>query len=102
MDDLERELRRSLRRVEPRAGFADRVMAKLDAPVRETPRRAWMAPGWAVAAGLAVVLAGGSLYHQQQERARAEAARDQLLLALEITAKQLDHLRRQVNSQESR
>ena len=103
MDELESRLRKSLERVEPRAGFADRVMAKLEAPVREMPRRgAWIAPRWAAAAGLAVVLAGGSFYHQQQERARAEAARDQLLLALQITGKQFDHLRKQVNPQESR
>ena len=103
MDELERQLRNSLGRVEPPAGFADRVLASLAQPARLAPRRPlWTAPRWAVAAALAVVVAGGSFFYQRQEQARAEAARDQLLLALRITGKQFDHLRKQVNPQESR
>jgi len=79
--DIESDLKRALRRESPPAGFAQRVMARVDAPL---PRRA---PWWrAVAAGLLLtVLGGGWAAHKQIERREGERARDEVMLALRIT-----------------
>lgn len=93
--DLERELRNTLRRKDPPPGFANRVMARLEpqkmrkAPPRWTP--------WAVAAAL-LLSSGGGLVYRHQQLARGEQAKEQLLLALQVTGAQLDHVRARVRS----
>lgn len=100
---LEDDLRAALRPVEPPEGFEQRVLARLDESGgnRRGPARTFSA--WAAAAGLAFAsVAGIAVYnHQQQEalqRQRALDARDQLILALQITGKKLDAVRAQINS----
>jgi uncharacterized protein HemX len=99
MKRLEEELGKALERVEPPAGFAQRVMARAAASEQTKSRTEWTWLGfvhtrglrWAVAGALCLALgAGGVLYRlEQQRRARGEEAKQQLMLALRITADEL-------------
>lgn len=105
MSRLEDELRQSLKREEPRAGFAERVMARIAA--EREPETFWArftswfnaAPlaraGLAAALCLTAVL-GVQYEHQRQERERGEAAKRQLLIALRVTGSQLRAVRDKV------
>src|SRR5438045_2410978 len=78
--DIESDLKRAMRRESPPAGFAERVMARVDVPRR---RRA---PWWrAAAAGLVLTsIVGGWAAHQEIRRREGERARDEVMLALRI------------------
>ena len=85
MSDLENQLRKVLRRREPSEGFADRVMARIPAaPERRKPLLWWR---WVAAAAACVLLAAG--VGRYEEHKRGIQARDQLMLAVEITEKKL-------------
>ncbi len=91
MSRLEDELRTALRREQPSAGFAGRVLARA-----AQPRRSFWdffhlpAFRWAVAGALALIMVVAGLeYRREQERARGEAAKQQLMLALRITGSKL-------------
>lgn len=96
MTPLDPELRNLLRRKEPPAGFANRVMARLDErPARETfaqrlsaffrrPALRWVA----VAAVVCVIAVAGIIRHQHQERVRERA--EQAISALEIARSELN------------
>ena len=106
MSNLEDALRSALRRKDPAAGFAARVVGKaVGKPVESswvvsgmtagrTGRRPWRtapwsaAPWWtaAVAAGLTVVWMGSAVY----ERWREERAGRQAMVALEIASEKLN------------
>ncbi len=94
-DRLDRELRRALARREPPEGFADRVLAAAEAraSVRERRFHWWRMPRLAVAvAACLLVLAAGlavERHRRREVRARGEAARQQVMLALRITAAKL-------------
>ncbi len=107
MNDVEDELRRMLRPVEPPAGFAERVMRALperQAPapvmpltvVRSTPRtHAWQR--FSVPAALAASLVVAVLLGQHVATDRAEreqraglAASRELMQALRVTSQKLD------------
>jgi hypothetical protein len=110
--DIENQLRRALRPVDPSAGFAERVMRALPA---STPRAApvvvlrpaarpnlWrrLSTPAALAASLVVaVLLGQQAGRQQVEREQRAglAARAELLQALRITSKKLDLAYQAVN-----
>lgn len=100
-DDLDRALRTALKPVEPTDGFADRVMARVEAPApvrgRQTISRARWFP-MALAASVAI-LAAVLLHERQlrQERAGIEA-RQQLIEALRISGEKLDLAYRVVNA----
>ncbi len=86
--DLDRELENALRRSAPPAGFAARVMARIEA--EEGSRRPFGRPsvrrGWrAVAAGiLLTAIAGGWAAQRAIERREGERARDEVMVALRI------------------
>jgi len=90
---LEEELRNAMRREEPPEGFAGRVLAQ----VQETKQSAWTGIfalrnlRWALAGAmcLALAVAGIEYKRAQDEHARGEAAKQQLMLALRITADKL-------------
>ena len=94
MNELHDELRRALRREDPPAGFADRVMRRLETRQPE-PRIPMVKPSlmrWAAAAMLVAALGGGLQYRgvqQERERIRGEAAKEQVMKALRITADKL-------------
>jgi hypothetical protein len=87
--DLEKELRRALRPVEPQAGFAARVAARIDAERRRRvpPPRLWA--GAALAASLVLAVLGTHQWELQRERQGLEA-RAQLIQALRVTSEKLD------------
>lgn len=90
-------LRHALRRREPPPGFAERVLERLrsqPAAPEQWPRRwSWVA----VAASIALLLAGGWQYREYRQRLRGEQAREQLLEALQITAAKLEALRDRIH-----
>ncbi|MCC7175424.1 MAG: hypothetical protein IT159_09535 [Bryobacterales bacterium] len=103
MDRLEDALREALRREAPPQGFAERVVARnavLGKKGTWDVLRGWLAPGpakWAAAAALAIVLLAGIQHTSElRRRARGEAARDQVLTALRITAVKLEQARAKV------
>ncbi len=109
MKNLDDELTNALRREEPPAGFADRVLGRVaEQPVVEQtwgpasggPIRLKADPTsiekrvsflhWAAAAALVAAVAGG-LDHvaKQKERAEGEAAKDRVVQALHIAGNKL-------------
>jgi hypothetical protein len=104
MSDLESELRRALRPVEPPPGFAERVMRALPSQrppatvtplliARPTPRvNAWrrLSTPVALAASLLVaVLLGQNMAIEREQRAGRAASRE-LMQALRVTSQKLD------------
>ncbi len=95
----EEALRGALRRCEPPTGFAERVLERVGreaaVAVRRRPRP-WLR--WvAVAASLALLVAGGYQYREHRVRLRGEQARDQLLEALRVTETKLKLVREHIN-----
>lgn len=99
MKELDDELRDLLRRKQPPAGFAERVLRRAeersypqDAVRPATRLVAWRRPlvGLAAAAALVAAVAGGIQYRSVEkaraERAAGEAAKEQVMQALRITA----------------
>jgi hypothetical protein len=94
MRDFEDQLRESLRRTEPPAGFADRVIARAAAE-RDDNRRRWTR--WGVAGAMAASLFAGALgIGQWRERQRGQEAREQLLQAMEITGSKLQRIQKKI------
>jgi RNA polymerase sigma factor (sigma-70 family) len=100
-------LRNALQRVEPPAGFTDRVMARArkgNGPL-SGHGSAWSAAGgsmarWAAAAVLVVAVTGGVWYRAELRRqAEGEAARRQVLLSLRIAGAKLQHVQAKVLNQ---
>jgi hypothetical protein len=89
MDKLEEQLKQALTRQDPPAGFADRVAAACPAeraaPIRFTGYRAF-------AAGLLLLFAGGAAYRRHE----GEAAKQQVITALRITAGKLGRIQARV------
>jgi hypothetical protein len=113
MKDLDGELRHALRREEPPAGFAERVMRKtirLTASAKATavkkpdptnitaptPKLSFV--HWAAAAALVAAVAGGFDYiAKEKERAEGEAAKDRVVLALQIAGSKLQLVQTKIN-----
>lgn len=98
MSRLEEKLREALKPEEPPSGFADRVMATAHASSRSG---IFMRQGlrWLVAGGLCALIAVGGIgyYHQRAEKAQSEAAKQQLMLALQIAGEQLQLVQSKIN-----
>ena len=101
---LEQELRASLRARPAPDGFADRVLARVDAlPHHEPapwPVRTIRNPGvrGAIAATLLLAVGvGGYFEHQRERQIAGEHARQQVLLALRITSSTLQDVRNKVD-----
>jgi hypothetical protein len=99
MKRLEEELGKAFERVDPPAGFAERVMARVATGERTQARTKWMWLGffpsnglrWAATGALCLALAAGGILvrREQQRRAQGERAKEQLMLALRITSSKL-------------
>ena len=100
MDRLEDALREALRRKQAPEGFAERVVARHAAPNWRQKLWLWFEPPslrWAGAAALTLVLAAGVQYtSEQRRRSQGEAAKEQVLTALRITADKLEYTRAKV------
>ena len=104
--DLERELKQALRRVEPPAGFADRVIGRaagreqkrgkvLVMPVRWRP---WVSGAIAATLAIGVFTAQEIRVHQEkvEQQRKAELAKQQFETALQITNETLSDVRQQI------
>jgi hypothetical protein len=102
------DLRDALRRVDPPAGFAERVInktrgvhnvrLKADATNVASPRPSFR---WAVAATLvAATIGGGVWYRAEEQRREGEEARRQVLLSLNIAGSKLRSVEMKVNTHE--
>lgn len=102
MKELDDDLRDALRREPAPPGFAERVLRHAEEQARrqdvDRPRLqslGWRRPivGWAIAASLVAAVAGGVQYRNferaREERAAGEAAREDVIKALRITATKL-------------
>ena len=92
MDEFEELLREQLQRREPPAGFAERVMSRV---AQQRPRRRQWPRLLALAASVTVMTIGVSeayRYHQ------ARQAKEQLMVALEITAAKIEVAQAKVNA----
>ena len=89
--NIEQELQRALRRQQPPAGFAERVLARTG----PKPAAAHTAPSpihkWLAAAAAVALLASGAAryYEHQQAAAEAERVNQEISLALRITSEKL-------------
>lgn len=93
MDRFEEQLKNALRRESPSSGFGSRVQARVAREThRKTPRWNWFPRlRWAIAlVVLCVGLIGGLEYrHVREEKARGEAARQQVMVALRIAGSKI-------------
>lgn len=95
MSRLDDELKYALRREEPPPGFADRVLARAEA---RQPARRW----WPVAIAATVLLAAGLEFeHERRLRAEGEQAKQQVMLALEITGSKLQFIKEKIHAIDS-
>jgi hypothetical protein len=96
------ELRDALRRVDPPAGFADRVLdkARREQPVRAKADRPVK---FALAATLVIAtISGGLWYRAEEKRKEGEEARRQVLLSLSIAGSKLRSIEMKVNREQER
>lgn len=102
IDEFENELREHLQARSAPAGFADRVMRRVERP---RPRRVWRflwqpVWRWAAVAALLLITVLGGLEHERQERLAGERARRQVLLALRITGTALRQVQQKVSDEQ--
>ena len=103
MSGLEDRLRDALRREDPPEGFAERVLARAaeQEPAHgprwlswlEVPRLRWVA---AVASLAIVLVAGVELRERREQRSEGERAKQQVMVALRLTASQLQFTQEKV------
>jgi hypothetical protein len=95
-DELEQELKESLRLVAAPEGFVDRVMERVakkeQRRFRVMPQRISHVWQTAIAAMLlmSVLFGAGELVHRQQERRKAELVQHQFDVAMRVTGRTLD------------
>lgn len=84
--NLENDLKRALRRESPPAGFAGRVLQRIEA--EKAPKRPiwWRAAAASVTLGL---LLGGYATHRVVEHRKGEAAKEQVLTAMRIAGEKV-------------
>jgi len=96
-DPLERALRAALRPVDPGAGFAPATLRRLGTAASMRRRLRTGAGFAALAASLLLAFTLGSHVERQRERARAQYAREQLQIALEVTGSELRAVQRRLD-----
>jgi hypothetical protein len=107
-NEIDEQLKRALRRLEPPEGFADRVLARFQTQTSPTQRSIWTlwrmpSLRWAAVAALVAVAVTGIGYqlHERQEEAEAMVAKQQVMLALRITGSKLRVAKQRVKSIET-
>jgi hypothetical protein len=99
MNQFERDLRESLRRREPPADFAAKVLAR----TRDTEVRSVFSWRWLAIAALVVLMVGGTLFIQEQQRqVENERAKEQLMVALRITGSKVKEVQGRLNAIQQR
>ncbi len=90
MSRFEHDLRESLRRQQPPAGFAEQVIARARARERRITPTPWQ---WVAVAAMLVLMAGGfALVREQRRQAETERNKEQLIVALQITSSKLNRI----------
>lgn len=95
---LENDLSRILRREAPPAGFAERVMTRIEREEAPTRHRR---PAWWRAAAASVALTallGGWATHSYLQYRKAVHAKEQVLLALSIAGSKVRYAQQEVRS----
>ena len=89
MDPLEKDLREALSREPAPDWFADRVMARVrEQKPQPRPGLGWLR--WAAAMAMVVIVVGGVRFDQvRRERIAGEQAKQQWMLALQVTGAKL-------------
>ena len=99
MNQFERDLRESLRRRDPPGDFAAKVLAR----TRETESRSVFSWRWLAVAALVLVMIGGTLFIQEQQRqVENERAKEQLMVALRITGTKVKEVQDRLNAIQDR
>jgi hypothetical protein len=100
MSRFERDLRESLRRRQPPAGFAEQVIARARARERRsmlTLRR------WVAIAAVLLLMAGGiALVREQRRQAQAAHNKQQLIVALQIASSKLNRVQGRLSAIQQR
>lgn len=98
MDRMERDLREALGREPASEWFAERVMARLrEQKPAPRPALGWLR--WAAAAAMLVVVLAVVRFDQiRRERAAGEEAKEQLMLALQVTGSKLHSVQVRIQS----
>lgn len=99
---FERDLRDRMRRTEPPAGFADRVMQRLKSEtVDARPAQSEVSRRWAlrsIAAALVLTVGIGVIGYRTEQRRRGAEAAEQALVALRITSEKMNVARETIQS----
>jgi hypothetical protein len=95
MSDFEQELRRTLQRREPPRDLTPQIMARIG----DAPKHRWFPVSFAwrpalAAAAVVLMLIGG--IDRYREYRRGQEAKEQLMLALEITAQKVSFVQQKV------
>jgi len=99
MNQFERDLRESLRRREPPADFAAKVLAR----TRDTEVRSVFSWRWLAIAALVVLMVGGTLFIQEQQRqVENERTKQQLMVAMRITGSKIKEVQDRLNAIQER
>jgi hypothetical protein len=99
--NLDRDLKRALRRERPAPGLAERVLARVEHE-RVAARPSWPRTWRAVAASfLLTAVVGGFAAHEaaQRRRAEGEKAAEQVLVAMRIAGEKVRHAQHAVTGQ---
>jgi hypothetical protein len=99
--NLEHDLRRALRRESPPAGFAGRVMQRIEVEDRQSclsgqTRWAVLHQGWWRAAAATVMLAAVLGGYRIHEIRKGEQAKEQILRAMSIASEKAAYAQKQV------
>jgi hypothetical protein len=95
MSDFEQDLKRTLQRRKPPRDLTPRIMARIG----DTPKRRWPAVSFAwrpalAAAAVVLTLAGG--IDRYRDYRKGQEAKEQLMLALQITAQKISIVQQKV------
>jgi len=116
------ELRDALTRVEPPAGFAERVLEQVrlqkdqvrlkadttrpsstrQSSTRQLPRRLPVFTRWAMAAAIVVAVGGGTWYGLEMRRREGEEAKRMVLASLNIAGSKLRSVQMKINHEQER
>ena len=98
MNQCERDLHESLRRREPPADLAAKILARTSSThVPGTFTWKWLAVAAAV-----VLMVGGAILVEQQRRAESEKAKEQLMIAFRITGSKVRDIQARLDSIQKR
>jgi len=105
MSYLDDELKTALRRTEPPAGFAERVLERAKAPalpepswweslgvLLRPPRLQWVA----LSVVMSLMIPAAGVYRRERQRAEGEKAKEQLMLAVRVAGGKLHRVQRKV------